>query len=157
MIDTFNLTLTDLDIAGGNLIIDTPNYNHATGELEPTYELFRDSNTGKMVTGKKAYLNHDKFTFEIKPNHFATPKMILERPDLTTHKKVNLSVPRYAKGRNRDPVSVDEFKDVISDLQKTLRDNGIRTNIQTAEASRVDIFKMVNTDYELRQETMALP
>jgi len=148
MIDTFNLTLTDLDIAGGNLTVETPNYNHATGELEPTYELFRDSNTGQMVTGKKAYLNHGKFTFEIKPNHFVNPSLISERPDLTTVKKINLSVPRYAKGKNRDPVSVGEFKEVLSDLEKTLRDNGIRTNIETASASRVDIFKMVNTDYE---------
>lgn len=148
MIDTFNLTLTDLDISGANLQIETPNYNLATGEMEATYDLFRDTRTGKIVNAKKAYLNHPKFTFEIRPNHFLNPSLIESRPDLTTIKRVNLSVPKYARGKNTEAVSVGEFKEVLTDLEKTLKDNGIKTNIQNAEVSRVDIFKMLKTDYE---------
>ena len=149
MIDTFNFSLTDLEISGANLIIETPNYNHSTGELEPTYDLFRDTRTGKMVNAKKAYLNHPKFTFEIRPNHFQNDlNLIQNRPDLTTIKRINVSIPRYARGRNTYPVSVKEFQGVLTDLEYTLRENGIKTNINNGEVGRVDICKMVNTNYE---------
>lgn len=143
MIDTLHLTLTDLEISSGNLTIEEPKWNLRTNEKEASFDLFVDKKTGEVIRAKKAYLNSDKFNITIFPNHFS-----LISPDLKSICKLSLSVPRYAKGKNTDPVSVDEFKEVLKHLEYTLRENGIFTNIDNSEVSRVDLFKMIKTKYE---------
>ena len=170
MIDTIRLNLIDCEIKKScPLTVQPGNLDYSTGKIMNESDLFIDS-TGKIVTGSKAYLNHDKFNLTIQPsieselNDFNRSKLKIKRFkridekiqkdifDYNTDEEVKgiflqTSLPRLLSETNLKTLSFDEQKTALKILESELKKYGIKTNIFDANLSRVDTFTNLKTDY----------
>lgn len=170
MIDTLRLNLIDCEIKRSCPLTVQPGLiDYSTGKTFNESDLFIDS-TGKIVTGSKAYLNHDKFNLTIQPsieselNDYNRSKLKIKRFkridekiqkdifDYNSDEEVKgiflqTSLPRLLSETNLKTLSFDEQKTALKILESELKKYGIKTNIYEANLSRVDTFTNLKTNY----------
>ncbi len=137
MIDTLKLSLTDYSVSlGADLDIQPSARNNATGEIQGVYPLWR--NEGGTVEGVKAFHNGEDFNVTLKPMSNAEPGSI--------GCMVQFSVPKVAYDSNYHPTDHKGTEAALRIIEGHLKRVGIRTNIETASLSRVDLFKTVEAE-----------
>ncbi len=137
MIDTLKLSLTDYSISlGADLTIQPASHNHATGEMTANFKLW-NSGSG-WVEGSKAFHNADDFNVSLKPGNSGNDDAVLCL--------VQFSVPKIADGSNYHPTDQKGTEAALRAIEGRLKSVGIRTDINTAKLSRLDVFKTVETD-----------
>ncbi len=134
-VDTLRLRLENYEVMpNANIQIQPSQYNYQTGSCENECSLFRDSN-GKFVTGKKAFLNMPLFQVDISHKGFF----------------VKSSIPLVHSGGQNNllaPNTSNDFAVAIERIENEMYDNGFKVNLLNGFLSRVDIFKMIESDYE---------
>ncbi len=137
MIDTLKLSLTDYSVSlGADLIVQPPTRNNATGEISGNFNLWRDGS--RYVEGSKAFHNGEDFNVTFKPGHSPQGDSVLCL--------VQFSVPKVADGSNYHMTDHKGTVRAVSGIESRLKSIGIRTGIQTAKLSRVDVCKTVETE-----------
>jgi hypothetical protein len=135
VIDTMQLLLTDYDASKAKLILQPSSVDMKTGAVQGNFPLWH--NGEKMVEGAYAYHRDDHFNVTIKPQ---------PRPGglgVGTACYVRFEVPKFAGGNNYHPVDEKGTKKALGDAEKCLKAVGIRTDVRTAQISRLDAFKNV--------------
>lgn len=134
-VDTLRLRLEDIEIMpNANIEIQPATINYQTGLCENECSLFIDSK-GKLVTGQKAFLNMPQFQVDI--NYKG--------------KFVKCSIPLVHSGGQNNllaPNTSNDFAVAIERVENEMYDNGFKVNLFNGFLSRVDIFKMIESDYE---------
>src|SRR5690554_6458047 len=164
MIDTLKLHLVDYTVSkNSKLIIQPAAYQHSDGVMQGNYDLFVDEN-GELISGSRAYFNHDKFNLTILPHY--TTELRTDKKEIKFKRKsydvvftldkneeifnskcfVQLSIPRYKNETNFKPVSIKNQIAILTDLEYELKKIGIKTNIFKSTISRVDTFTNLQTD-----------
>lgn len=170
MVDTLRLNLVDCEIKKSCPLTVQPGLiDYSTGKTFNESDLFIDTN-GRIVTGSKAYFNHDKFNLTIQPsiepvlNDFNRTKLKIKRfkrinetlqPDLYDWNCedevkgifIQTSLPRLLNETNLKTLTFDEQKTALNILESELKIYGIKTNILNANLSRVDTFTNLKTDF----------
>jgi hypothetical protein len=170
MIDTLRLNLIDCEIKKSCPLTVQPGLiDYSTGKSFNESDLFIDT-YGRIVTGSKAYLNHNKFNLTIQPTieseitEYNRSKLKVKRfkriqetlqPDLydwNSEEEVKgiflqTSLPRLLNETNVKTLSFDEQKKALKILESELRTYGIKTNILNANLSRVDTFTNLKTEF----------
>jgi hypothetical protein len=137
VIDTLKLSLTDYSISSGaDLTIQPASHNHATGEMTANFKLWNSASA--WVEGSKAFHNADDFNVSIKPGNSGNDDAVLCL--------VQFSVPKIADGSNYHPTDQKGTEAALRAIEGRLKSVGIRTDINTAKLSRLDVFKTVETD-----------
>jgi hypothetical protein len=135
MIDTLKLRLSDYSIAKRpDIIIQPAAVNAGTCEFQAEYPLWHDGNC--YVTGARAFHNAEDFNLTIQP-------MSPSEPD-SVGAFVQFSVPKVATGSNYHPTDHKGTVQALRSIQKQLGAIGVKTNLKTANLSRVDTFKTVS-------------
>ena len=133
MIDTIQLSLNDYEIRNNpqlNVIRST--IDLSTGELKGDFHLLTIN--GDPVYGKKAFLNDPLFSLTLRPLGDSVRCFL------------KFSFPKVYLGNNFHPINIPKCCGVLLNLNKRLKESGIRTNIFHSDLSRIDIFKNVETD-----------
>jgi hypothetical protein len=134
MIDTLKLSLSEFEIASEHDIIVQPSaYNPSTGEQQASYPLWHTG--GRYIEGSRAFHNSEDFNLTIKPISPTEPDKV--------GCYVQFSVPKVATGSNYYPTDEKGTVEALETIQKQLLIAGVKTNIKTANLSRVDAFKTV--------------
>jgi hypothetical protein len=132
-IDTLRTRLEHCEIMpNANIRVDPATIDYQTGLPEHERNLFVDER-GNLVRGKKAYCNDPFFQFDI------TFKGIF----------VKSSIPLIHSGGINNllaPNSSNDFKAAIEQLENELYKNGIKANLLNGFLSRVDFFKMIESN-----------
>lgn len=102
-------------------------YKLDNGEVKNDFKLF--DLEGEEITGSKAILNRDNYQVTIDSRGLY----------------IQLSIPKYARGSNYKLSDVNETREVINDLEKSLFSEGIKLNIKNAIPSRLDACRNVQT------------
>lgn len=137
MLDTIKLQLKDYEVTGNSTLeVQPARYVSGTGEVVSEFPLFRNS-TGRTFYGSKAFLNNEKWNLTLKPVSYSTSG---------TACFLHFSIPKIHNGNNF--YSVGEFgtEAVFNLVEQELAENGINTNLQRAELSRVDTFKNIQAE-----------
>lgn len=169
MIDTLRLNLIDCDIKKtAPLQIMAGITDNSTGKTYNSNDLFID-NTGRIITGSKAYINDEKFNLTIQASKESEKtennKSVLKNKrfkrlhledqidafdksggDEVTGIFVQTSLPRLLDDTNFKTLNQDEQKKALKILEDKLKTYGIRTNIFNSKISRLDTFTNVHTD-----------
>jgi hypothetical protein len=139
-VDTLKLRLVDYEVAPDSVLkVRQPDYTHGTGEEERSIPLFRDT-SGYLVEGVRAYHNAEDFNLSF------SPLTMGDDVPVGAGCWVQLSVPKRARGENYHPVSGRSTRTVLRKLESSLREVGVRTNIETAQLVRLDTFRNVVAD-----------
>lgn len=133
-VDTLRLRLENIEIMpNANIQVQPASINMKTG-LCNEHSLFVDTK-GNLVTGEKAYSNPSWFQLDI--NYKG--------------KFVKFSTPLVHSGGINNllaPNSSNDLKATIERVECEMYDNGFKVNLFNGFLSRVDIFKMIESDYE---------
>lgn len=134
-VDTLKLRLKDCEIIrDANIRVDPATIDYRTGLPINERSLFIDP-SGNIVTGDKAYCNTPEFNFDM------------------THKGIYIqfSAPKVHSGGINNllaPNSSNDFKATIERVENEMYNNGIKANLFNGFLSRVDLFKMIESDYQ---------
>jgi hypothetical protein len=135
MIDTLKLRLSDYSIGSKpDIRVRSADVNLATCEFQAEYPLWHDGR--HHVLGARAYHNADDFNLSIQP-------MSPSEPD-SVGCFVQFSVPKVATGSNYHPTDHKGTVEALKSIQRQLGAIGVKTNLKTANLSRVDTFKTVS-------------
>ena len=129
-LDSVRIHLGDFDIRRDNQFNIKRSDIPASGEQPEEHLLFSDSR-GYEMRGYSAYINQPHFNADLGAGNQLS---------------VKISVPKFSRGDNFFPATQAETTEVFKRLQSTLDDAGIRTNLDRAELSRVDIFRQFQAD-----------
>ena len=134
-VDTLKLRLKDCEIIrDANIRVDPATIDYRTGLPINERGLFIDP-SGNIVTGDKAYCNTPEFNFDM------TFKGIY----------IQFSAPKVHSGGVNNllaPNSRNDFKATIERVENEMYNNGIKANLFNGFLSRVDLFKMIKSDYQ---------
>lgn len=135
MLDTVNLWLPDIRYSSkANLTVQPSVINLQTGQKGRECELLPG------VMGAKAYLNTDKFNFQI--------AAVGREGDYFPLSHVHFSIPKVYSGSDENVMPCDESQtfEAICNIQSDLASQGIKADLlETAEISRLDTFVNVET------------
>jgi hypothetical protein len=135
VLDTLNLWLPDVHyFSKANLTVQPSAINLQTGEKARECELLPG------VKGSKAYLNTDKYNFQI--------ITVGREGDYYPLSHVHFSVPKVYSGNAENVWPCDEGQtlDAICQVQEGLANQGVKADLlDTAEISRFDTFVNVQT------------
>ena len=135
MIDTLKLSLSDYSVTEKpDITIQPSAVNAATSEFRSEYPLWHDGS--RYVLGARAYHNADNFNLSIQPLSPSEPDKV--------GCFVQFSVPKVATGSNYHPTDHKGTVEALKSIQQQLRAIGVKTNLKTANLSRVDTFKTVS-------------
>ncbi len=136
-LDTVKLHLKDYSITGDcRLNVQPATYIAGSGEVVSEFPLFQNEE-GKQYRGSKAYLNTDRLNLTIQP---------FTRSQEGTTCFVSFSIPKIHYGNNFYSVGEEGAEAVFSIVEKELWQNGVHTDIENADLSRVDTFKNIQTE-----------
>lgn len=147
MIDTLKIRLGETNIKSKNDLIHVPP-SHQGGLVFNDFDLYK-TQTGKIVSGSKAYYNSDYFNLNLKP----FPPELKKDHVLNADISVQLSLPKYNSllnnkpALNLNPVDQDEQVKIFRDLNERLFKIGITTDISDASLSRLDTFTNISLDH----------
>jgi len=137
VLDTIKLQLKDYEITQDTTVqVQPARYIAGTGEVVAEFPLFKNS-AGKVFYGSKAHLNTPQYNFDIKPVHYSPTGVSCS---------IHFSVPGIHNGNNFYSVGEQGTEAVINQVEKDLSENGIKTNLQNAQLSRVDTFKNIQAE-----------
>jgi len=147
MIDTLHLTVSDFEVEGQGLTVQPSPY--VWGSRDPfsdedmAPQKLADFELFPGARGSKAYFNSGKYNLTIKPsivNRFSS-----DSSDFFDVKCfISLSVPKFYHGNNYHSCTVEQFLEVMADLQSRVTSEvGVRCNLAEAKLSRIDAFRNV--------------
>lgn len=169
LIDTLRINLVDCDIKPNAPIVVQPAvFDHSNNRKVNEFDLFRN-NSGRIIRGSKAFLNHDKFNITINPSMITEMddyrssfraknfKRIAPDKDLWDYNYdgeddmtgifLQTSLPRLLSETNIKTLSKEDSKKAIDILNSQLKSVGIKTNLSNANLSRLDTFTNISTDF----------
>jgi len=139
MIDKLKLWTDDFRIEKENsLILKRGDLDLKTGEILKEYGLFERSD-GRIEIGSKAYLNNKEFKNGILPYNIEinTRGLFLSfNPSLI-----------YYQDHNLYSVTNWQLRDVTERIKYSLKENGIRLDLDSMNLSRIDLKRDIYTDY----------
>jgi hypothetical protein len=150
MIDTMQLLLTDYEVSGAKLNLQPSTIDTATGEMKANYPLYKDGE--EWITGARAYHRDEHFNVSMQP------QFKNDGAGVGTACYVRFEVPKFAGESNYHPVDFKGTREALRTAETLLKDVGIKTNIETAKISRLDVFKNVVADepFSCYQPVLAL-
>jgi hypothetical protein len=129
------LQLTDYDATDAKLILQPSPIDTATGRATASFPLWH--NGTEMVEGMRAYHNQEHVLVKL----YAQPKP--KGMGMSTVCSIRFEVPKFAADDNYHPADFKGTRKALRQAEKHLADIGIKTNIKTAQISRLDAFKNV--------------
>jgi hypothetical protein len=107
---------------------------------------------GITVEGKEAFYREDHFNVNISHDFHN------DGTGSSSTCYTRFEIPKFAGENNYKPVDFEGTKDALKQVEKKLRDVGIRTNILTAKPCRMDSFQNVEADepYSCYKPVLAL-
>jgi hypothetical protein len=138
MMDSIQVLLTDYEIKDAKMTLELASVDTETGEQKGNYALWREGD--RQIEGKQAFHRDGHLNVQVRPDRNADgtgPKSFCV---------VRGEVPKFAGGNNFHPVDLAGTKDAFQQMEKWLRDVGIKTNIKTAKPCRMDAFVNVDAD-----------
>ena len=139
-LDTIHLQLADFTVSEENsLTVQPAPYLAETGDRLFDRHLFTDS-AGREHTGTKAYLNV--------PDRFQLSMLPFQKAETGVNCFLQFSVPKVHYGNNFYSVGEEGSQAVFTSIEKELWDNGIHTELKSAEMCRVDTFKNIEPEEE---------
>ena len=135
MLDTLKLMLSEYKVSPeSSLRVQPASYEVATGE-KVEFPLFR--NEAGTFYGSKAYLNTENWNLTLKP---------LPAGNRGTGAFLQFSVPKNYYGSNYFSVGEAGTRASLKKVEGELAENGVLTNLEEAELSRVDTFKNIEPE-----------
>ena len=135
MIDTLKLMLSEYKVSPeSSLRVQPASYEVATGE-KVEFPLFR--NEAGTFYGSKAYLNTENWNLTLKP---------LPAGNRGTGAFLQFSVPKNYYGSNYFSVGEAGTRAALKKVEGELVQNGVFTNLEEAEISRIDTFKNIEPE-----------
>lgn len=135
-IDTVKVHIKEYSIQdSSNIQVQPGRFTVGTGEKLSEFPLFRD-NIGRQFIGSKAFLNNDKWNLTIQPNNYSPSG---------TGCYLHFSIPKLYYGDNYYSVGEEGSQTIFNQVEKELWENGIHTNLNNADLSRIDTFKNIQT------------
>ncbi len=135
MIDTMQLQLTDYDATDAKLILQPSPIDTATGRATASFPLWH--NGTEMVEGMRAYHNQEHILVKL----YAQPKP--EGQGMSSVCSIRFEVPKFVGDDNYHPADFKGTRKALRQAEKHLAGIGIKTDIKTAQISRLDTFKNV--------------
>ncbi len=135
MIDTMQLQLTDYDATDAKLILQPSPIDTATGRATASFPLWH--NGTEMVEGMRAYHNQEHILVKL----YAQPKP--EGQGMSSVCSIRFEVPKFVGDDNYHPADLKGTRKALRQAEKHLAGIGIKTDIKTAQISRLDTFKNV--------------
>ena len=134
MLDTVKVFIPEYSISDSSQLEVQPSKILAgTGEKLNEHELF-STIAGRKFRGSRAFLNTDKFHLDLKPFSFSEHGVSCF---------LHFSVPKVHYGDNLYSVGEQGTEAVFNLVEKELRENGFKCNLQEAQFSRIDTFKNI--------------
>jgi len=143
-IDTVHLHIKDYSVTPDTRVEVTPSsYVAGTGELLADFPLYRNTQ-GKEYRGAKAKLNVPAPAFQMTIMPFSRGGKV------TSNCFLQFSVPKVHSGSENNFYSVGEggSQAVFKTIEKELWKNGLHTDLNTAEFTRIDTFKNIEPEEE---------
>jgi len=139
-LDSIHLQLSDFTVSEENsLTVQPAPYLAETGDRLFDRHLFTDT-AGREHTGTKAYLNV--------PDRFQLSMLPFQKAETGVNCFLQFSVPKVHYGNNFYSVGEEGSQAVFTSIEKELWDNGIHTDLNSAEMCRVDTFKNIEPEEE---------
>ncbi len=139
-LDTIHLQLADFTVSEENsLTVQPAPYLAETGDRLFDRHLFTDT-AGREHTGTKAYLNV--------PGMFQLSMLPFQKAETGVNCFLQFSVPKVHYGNNFYSVGEEGSQAVFTSIEKELWENGIHTELKSAEMCRVDTFKNIEPEEE---------
>jgi hypothetical protein len=144
------LLLTDYQCKDVKLKLQPSPIDMATGEATASFPLWHDGT--QMIEGSLAYHRQEHINVKICPQ----PKP--EGQGMGTACYVRFEVPKFAGDSNYHPTDLKGTRKALRSAEKHLAGLGIKTDIKTAQISRLDAFKNVVADepYSCYQSVLSL-
>lgn len=176
MVDTLKISLDETKISNSaNLFVKQGDIEYSTGLISES-DLFV-TNEGEVIRGSRAYLNNEFYNITILPKLTVKSDYDLNKrigyttkfniSNLFINEKVNFrsnsriylqtSLPKINAAINSDnsynlkPVDPESIPAIIKFINNDLNNNGINTNFDTSEISRVDLFNNIETTYNYKE------
>lgn len=141
-IDTIHLTLGEYEISPvNNLRIRDRSYKAVDGvfdDADDDREIYIYNNNGYYLSGVRAFINNPKHTLEIYPARKG------EHKGKCT---LRLSIPKQVHNNNYHGVEFSDIKNIMDVLERDLYENGITTDLSTADITRIDTFQNLEIDH----------
>ncbi len=142
-IDTICLTLGDYNISPlNNLYVKDGSYRAVDGVFDNASsdkDIHIYNIDGYYLSGIKAFINNPKYTLEIYPARTGESKGKCT---------LRLSVPKQIHGNNYQAVDFSGLRRIMNGVEALLFDDGIITNISTADITRIDTFQNIEIDHD---------
>ncbi len=135
MIDTMQLLLTDYDASNAKLKLQPSPIDMATGAATASFPLWH--NGSQMIEGAYAYHREEHINVKLYP---------MPKPGgqgMGTVCSIRFEVPKFAGDSNYHPADFKGTRRAIRSAEKHLAAIGIKTDIKTAQISRLDAFTNV--------------
>jgi hypothetical protein len=144
------LLLTDYDASGAKLQLQPSRIDTATGEMKANYPLWQ--NGEEWITGAYAFHRDEHFHVKLQP------QFKNDGAGVGTACYVRFEVPKFAGESNYHPIDFKGTREALHTAETLLKDVGIKTNIETAKITRLDVFKNVVADepFSCYQPVLAL-
>jgi hypothetical protein len=144
------LLLTDYDATDAKLKLQPSPIDMATGKATSNFPLWH--NGTKMIEGAYAYHRQEHVNVKL------YPMPMPEGQGIGTICSIRFEVPKFAGDSNYHPTDEKGTRRAIRSAEKHLAAIGIKTNLQTAQISRLDAFTNVVADepYPCYQPVLSL-
>lgn len=136
-VDSLHVLAGEWDVAPDHqLMVRSADFSPVTGEEKGSYLLWREDGVAQF--GRRAYYNDPQGRFFVDVHPVGGQVRC----------GVHLSLPRFASGGvdNVKLLSRTEAVDVLENLGRELSAVGVKTDLDTAQLSRVDVTRNVETD-----------
>ena len=147
--DTVEFQLNDFKIGkNAHIQLKQGDIDTATGEIRGNNFLYEQNND--KYRGKGAYFNDELFNLNILPER---RELIMLGAGNNIHSLMNIkiSLPKiHGKGNNLNGITQNEAGEVMKHVQRELKQNDIHCNIFEAVPIRMDLFKNVFTDEQMK-------
>jgi hypothetical protein len=135
VIDTMQLLLTDYECNNVKLRLQPSPINTETGEATGSFPLWREGE--RVVEGAYAYDRQEHVNVKLYP----MPKP--EGQGMGTICSIRFEVPKFVGDDNYHPADFKGTRKALRQAEKHLAGIGIKTDIKTAQISRLDAFRNV--------------
>lgn len=147
MLDTVRLLLTEYEVEpGAALTVQPTPYEARSGVLVAPEAVLWEAG-GKPVCGAKAYLNTERLNFTLQPRSPGGGALFSGAPAFAT---VSCSLPKVLHGSNVEALDRDGAAEAFRIVEEELAEAGVRTEIEQALLSRVDLFRNIDASEPFR-------
>ena len=136
MVDTLVLNLKKFDISNSHKLAIQPPVIHPGGVIVGDFDI-------DGIPTAKAWHNADKFNVTVKQKY----SKVTEGKYGNVSVFVQTSLPRYQAKNNTQPVEQQQAKEILQQLENDLEEIGIKSKLNDANLSRLDLFRNAETKY----------